>query len=91
MLDCRGALAGGRRPDTTCACFHYFFTETCCEREDCLVPAGTDGQICEPSPGRLCDYCDPVAPECVEPGGMCLMMKTKELEILKKSAKGGNA
>ena len=81
VVDCRNT-AQGRRPDTLCACYHYSFTAQCCERPDCLVEpddAGQYGQICPANEGKLCDYCDPVVESsCGEPGGMCLMVKTKE-------------
>jgi len=80
-VDCRNT-AQGRRPDTLCACYHYSFAAQCCERPDCLVEpdaAGQYGQICPANEGKLCDYCDPVLESsCTEPGGMCLMVKTKE-------------
>lgn len=88
-LACQGSLAEGRRPDTPCACYHYSFKADCCETPDCLVPPGTTGQICAPSPGKLCDYCDPVNPECTEPGGMCLMIKTSESFCVRGCADGG--
>lgn len=64
--------ADGRVPNTTCACYYFFFDEKCCETPDCIVPKGTNGQLCPKSPGKLCDYCNPHNPECL-PGGLCVV------------------
>ncbi|MCA9671636.1 MAG: hypothetical protein KC503_38825 [Myxococcales bacterium] len=68
MLDCKEE--DGRRPNTLCGCYHFFFNPTCCERPDCIIPAGTDGQICPASAGKPCDYCNPHKPECQS--GRCI-------------------
>jgi len=78
MIDCNEALAGGKRPDTYCACYHAYFSPTCCQRSDCVVPQGSAGQICQPSGGKLCDACTPQKPECVEPGAKCLVTNNHE-------------
>ncbi len=64
-LDCR-RLADGRGPDTLCTCyFRVNPLHDCCERRDCLVPPrGEKGRRCDPTPGELCDTCDPQASEC---------------------------
>ncbi len=77
-IDCSESLAGGKRPNTVCACYHFFFNPACCEQIDCVVPPGTSGQICPPSPGKLCDYCNPLKPECSEPGAKCINTNTHE-------------
>jgi len=76
-LDCQ-ELADGRRPNTKCACYHTFFNTECCETPDCIVPAGTNGQICPASPGQLCDYCNPLKPECKETGSHCIISSSNE-------------
>ena len=76
-LDCL-ALADGRRPSTVCACYHFFFNPVCCERPDCVLPPGTSGQLCPKSKGALCDYCNPMAPECTEPGAVCIVTNGHE-------------
>ncbi len=78
MIDCSEALAGGKRPDTYCACYHTYFNPTCCQRADCIVPQGSGGQLCQPSAGKLCDACMPQKPECVEPGARCLVSNSHE-------------
>jgi hypothetical protein len=79
VLDCRDALSAGRRPNTPCACYHFFFNPACCERPDCLVPDGTTGQICPPSDGALCSYCNPQsATDCKEPGAICIITNSHE-------------
>jgi hypothetical protein len=62
------------RPSTLCACYHTFFAEKCCERADCVVPPGTNGQVCAPSAGGLCDYCNGANPECKSPTGLCVWL-----------------
>jgi hypothetical protein len=76
-LDCQ-ELPDGRRPDTQCACYHTFYKEECCEQPDCIVPPGTNGQICPVSPGKLCDYCNPMNSECSEVGGKCIVTNANE-------------
>jgi hypothetical protein len=77
-LDCQES-ADGRRPDTLCACYHFFFNPTCCERADCILPATTSGgQVCPPSQGQLCSYCNPQKPECVEAGAKCIVTNAHE-------------
>lgn len=78
MLDCKESLAGGKVPNTVCACYHYFYNPACCERTDCIVPPGTSGQVCPKSKGKLCDYCNPQKPECVEPGAKCIVTNAHE-------------
>ena len=72
VLFCK-ELPNYRRPNTQCACYHFFYKANCCERPDCIVPAGTNGQICPKSQGKLCDYCNPLKPECAESGAKCLV------------------
>jgi hypothetical protein len=77
-LDCQEST-GGRRPNTICACYHFFTNFTCCERTDCVLPAGTQGQICPASKGGLCDFCNPlVKGECKEPGAVCVVTNSHE-------------
>jgi hypothetical protein len=74
-------LAAPFQPNTLCACYHFFFDHTCCERLDCVVPRfvdGKPGQVCPPSPGQLCDYCNPTTPECTEAGARCLVTNAHE-------------
>jgi hypothetical protein len=78
MLDCQESMAQGKVPNTVCACYHYFFNPSCCERPDCIVPPGTSGQICPASQGGLCDYCNPLDSECVEPGAKCIVTNAHE-------------
>jgi len=61
----------GRRPNTKCACYNYYFNPACCERPDCLVPSGTKGQICADGTGKLCEPCNPEKPNCTE--GKCII------------------
>jgi hypothetical protein len=63
----------GQRPNTLCACYFFYTDFRCCERPDCVVPAGTNGRLCPPSGGRLCDYCDPDKQECRDPGARCVV------------------
>ncbi|MFZ5785281.1 MAG: hypothetical protein ACOY3Y_02460 [Acidobacteriota bacterium] len=77
ILDCN-ELATGERPNTVCACFHFFFNPSCCERPDCIVPPGTNGQICPQSKGGLCDYCNPQKSECKEPQAKCIVTNAHE-------------
>ena len=73
VFDCDIGLSAGRVPSTHCACYHRMkYNPVCCERLDCIVPSGSDGKICPHSPGNICDYCDPIKPECVMPGAKCL-------------------
>ena len=76
-LDCMEP-ADGRRPLTKCACYHTYFNKACCENPQCVLPPATNGQICPKSPGKLCDYCNAAKPECIEPGGKCLVMASGE-------------
>jgi hypothetical protein len=78
MLDCSEDMAGGKVPNTVCACYHYFFNPSCCERPDCIVPPGTSGQVCPKSNGGLCDYCNPLKPECKESGAKCIVTNAHE-------------
>ena len=71
------ALGDKRRPATQCGCYHTFFNPQCCERQDCVVPAGKNGQLCKPGPGKLCDPCDPVSPKCSGAGALCLAIHKK--------------
>jgi hypothetical protein len=66
------------RPNTVCACYHTFYNQTCCERPDCIIPPGTQGQVCPKSPGNLCDYCNALQPGCAEPGALCVVTSTHE-------------
>jgi hypothetical protein len=65
-------------PNTVCACYHFFYNSACCERKDCIIPAGTNGQKCPTSKGKLCDYCNPFKSECSEPGGKCVVTNNNE-------------
>jgi len=76
LLDCREIDDG--RPNTTCACYHFFFNPACCETPGCVVPPGSKGQVCPPSPGQLCDYCNPLSSECVEAGAWCIVTNAHE-------------
>lgn len=76
-LDCH-ELSNARRPNTVCACYHFFFNPACCERPDCVVPSGTSGQECPASDGQLCSYCNPQNPECVEEGARCVVTQSSE-------------
>jgi hypothetical protein len=77
VLDCQENL-DGKRPNTLCACYHFFFNPACCERFDCVVPPGTSGQVCPPSKGGLCDYCNPPASDCLEAGARCILTNSHE-------------
>jgi len=68
------------RPNTQCACYFFIYNQDCCERPDCIIPAGTSGQVCNKSAGKLCDYCDPRPgmADCTEPGGMCIVSSKHE-------------
>ena len=68
--------ADGKRPSTVCACYHFYFNPQCCETPDCIVPSGTDGQICPASQGGYCDYCNPQQPECK--AGKCIVTPQNE-------------
>lgn len=74
-IDCQ-ELPDGRRPKTMCACFHTYFNAECCETPDCMVPQGQNGQICPKSAGKLCDYCNPMNPECTV--GKCVVTNSNE-------------
>jgi hypothetical protein len=78
VLDCSEDTAGGKRPNTYCACYHFYFNAACCERPDCIVPPGTTGQICPASKGGLCDYCNPRQSECKEAGAKCIVTNSHE-------------
>jgi hypothetical protein len=78
MLDCQEGMANDKVPNTVCACYHFFFNPSCCERPDCIVPPGTDGQKCPQSAGKLCDYCNPLKPECTESGAKCIVTNAHE-------------
>lgn len=77
VLDCQ-ELSDGSRPNTVCACYHFFYNPNCCERPDCIVPTGSKGQICPKSAGKLCDYCNPQKSECVENGAQCIVTNAHE-------------
>ncbi len=77
LLDCY-ELSDGRRPNTVCACYHFLFNGECCERPDCIVPAGSTGQLCPKSAGELCDFCNALNSECSEPGGRCIITDNNE-------------
>jgi hypothetical protein len=77
VLDCQ-ELANGARPNTVCACYHFYFNPVCCERADCVVPSGTKPQVCAPSAGGLCDYCNPHKPECKGTGAKCIVSNAHE-------------
>jgi len=64
----------GLRPDTPCACRYYFFNSECCERPDCVIPANTNGQVCQPSAGGYCDPCSLETPECTA-GRLCAVFQ----------------
>ena len=72
-------LKDGRRANTVCACYFTFFNKECCETPDCVVPPGSNGQICPASPGWYCDYCNPLqAGSCKEPGAHCITTTKNE-------------
>jgi hypothetical protein len=51
----------------------------CCERPDCIVPAGYPEQGWpHKSEGKLCDHCNPLKPECKEAGARCIVVNTHE-------------
>jgi hypothetical protein len=77
VLDCY-ELANAERPNTVCACYHFYFNPACCERPDCVVPSGTKPQVCPPSAGGLCDYCNPKSPECKGVGAKCIVSNAHE-------------
>ncbi len=77
MLDCM-ELDSGRRPNTVCACYHFYYNPDCCERPDCMVPEGRDGQLCGKSGGGLCSYCNPQNPECTETDAQCVVTDQSE-------------
>ena len=77
VVDCQ-ELASGERPNTTCACYHFYFNAACCERQDCLVEPSAKGQLCPKSAGALCDYCNPQKPECKGAGAYCLVTNSME-------------
>jgi hypothetical protein len=74
-LDCREQPTG-ERPNTLCACYHFFFNPSCCERPGCVLEPGESGALCPASKGALCDYCNPQKPECTEPGAICVVTNT---------------
>ncbi len=76
VLDCK-ELSDGRRPNTLCACYHFYFDPVCCERPDCLLPAGGTGQLCPPSKGQTCDYCAPKQSEC-QGAARCVISNSHE-------------
>ena len=72
VSDCQ-VMSDGRRPQTVCACYHFWFTSSCCEREDCLIPKGSNGHICPVSAWTLCSHCNPLSKTpCAEPGAICV-------------------
>ena len=71
LYDCT-ELPTGARPNTLCACYHFYYNGECCERPDCVVPDNKAPQVCPQSAGQLCDYCNPQKPECNTPGGQCV-------------------
>lgn len=77
MLDCV-ELSSGRRPNTVCGCYHFYYNPDCCERPDCMVPQGTSGQLCGKSGGGLCSYCNPQNPECIEAEARCVVTDQHE-------------
>jgi len=52
--------------------------ETYHKRADCVVPEGTSGQSCGASAGELCNPCNPLNPECVEPDARCVVTNAHE-------------
>jgi hypothetical protein len=76
-LDC-WEPADGRRPNTQCACYFFYYNTDCCETPDCIIPAGTNGQICPASAGGYCDFCNPQKSECKEPGAKCITTTNSE-------------
>ena len=75
VLDCQET---GTRAFTACACYHFFFNPDCCERPDCVVPPGSNGQTCPASTGGLCDYCSPQDSGCSETGAVCVITDAHE-------------
>jgi hypothetical protein len=76
-LDC-WEPASGIRPNTACACYFTYYNKACCEQPSCILPPGTNGQICPPSPGQYCDYCNALKPECKAPGAKCVVTGSHE-------------
>jgi hypothetical protein len=68
--------ANGVRPNTVCACYFFYFNKDCCETPDCIVPPGTNGQVCPASPGLYCDFCNPEKNECKQ--GKCIITPKNE-------------
>jgi hypothetical protein len=77
VLDCQ-ERQDGRRPNTACACYHFYYNAACCERPDCMIEPGQQGQICPDSAGQLCDYCNPQSPECKGQGALCIVTAAME-------------
>jgi len=77
VLDCK-EQSGGQRPDTRCACYHFFLNTDCCERPDCVLPSGGAGRVCPKSAGALCDHCNPQKPECVGDQAKCIVTSAHE-------------
>ncbi len=76
-LDCLEQPTG-ERPNTVCACYHFYYNPACCERPDCVLLPGESGAICPASKGALCDYCNPLSSECKEPGAKCVITNAHE-------------
>jgi hypothetical protein len=89
VYDCT-EMANGARPNTKCACYHFYYNGDCCERPDCIVPQDKPGgQICGKSGGKLCDFCNPQKPECNEAGGKCVVTNKGEA-FCGKGCSGGS-
>ena len=39
---------------------------------------GNKGQVCQKSPGKLCDPCNPAKPECTGSGSQCVVTNAHE-------------
>jgi len=89
VLDCE-ELPNGARPNTVCACYFFYFNKDCCETPDCVVPPGSNGQICPASKGGYCDYCNPQNSECTGAGTKCVVTPKAET-FCGKDCTGGKA
>ncbi len=77
VFDCK-ENAGGLRPDTLCACYHFFTNYDCCERADCVLPPGAKGKTCAAGHGGLCSACNPLKPGCTEAKAVCVVTNSHE-------------
>ncbi|MCA9667039.1 MAG: hypothetical protein KC503_15675 [Myxococcales bacterium] len=78
----------GARPNTICACFHPYYTPSCCERSDCIVPEGVKlgALVCPSESSTLCDPCNPQKPSCE----VCVVTNAFEAYCTKACAADGS-